>query len=183
MLTLDSDPIGARDTERGAQELLNEFYKAFFNGEEHISQISPSPVTFPICDLFFNQTQLPSPAGKPQIHTVLTDVRRVAGLLRRGEEQWWDRTHKLVTMECDLSIFVRTANQGAQDNSADFLCRKTADQVKEIFESQDRYALAQKGIRHPRILRGPLPVGTVGFQVRLLIMHCQLQYKIPRTGA
>jgi hypothetical protein len=183
MLTLDSDPVSARETERGAQEILNEFYKAFFNGTAHASQIAPTPVTFQVCDLFFNQTQLPKPGTRPQIHTVFTDVRRIAGLLRRGDEQWFDPTHKLVTAECDLSIFVRTANQGAQDNKTDFLCRKTADQVKEIFESQDRYALAQKGIRHPRVLRGPIPVGTVGFQVRLLIAHCQLQYKIPRTGA
>jgi hypothetical protein len=175
MLTLDSDQVGARETERGAQELLNEFYKAFFNGQPHATQIEPTPVTFPICDLFFNQTQLPAPADKPQLHTVFTDMRAV--------ERWWSSTEKLVTAECTLSIFVRTSNQGAEGNKADFLCRKTADQVKEIFQSQDRYALAQKGVRHPKVMRGPLPVGTIGFQVRLLIVSCELQYKIPRTGA
>lgn len=183
MLTLNSDPVGARETERNAEELLNEFYKTFFNGQPHTTQISPSPVTFPVCDLFFNQAQLPKLGTRPQIHTVFTDVRRIVGLLRGGSEQWYDRTHKLVTAECDLSIFVRVANDGAEGNEADFLCRKTADQVKEIFESQDRSALAQKGVTHPRVLRGPVPVGTIGFQARLLIVRCRLQYKIPRTGS
>lgn len=174
MLTLDKDPVSSRGTELKAQELLNEFYQAFFDGQPHASQIEPTPVTFPIVDLFFNQTQIPSPGNKPQLHTVFSEFR--------SRERWCDYAKKLVTADCTLSIFVRVANQGAEGNTADFLCRKTADQVKEIFQSQDRYALAQKGIRHPKVMRGPMPVGTIGLQVRLLIVTCQLQYKVPRLG-
>lgn len=175
MLTLDSEKVAPRETERVAQELLNEFYLAFFNGEPHDSQILPSPVTFPVCDLFFNQAQLPPVADKPQIHTVFTDFH--------NRERWVDTDSKLVTADCMLTIFVRASNAGAEGNKTDFLCRKVADQVKEIFQSQDRYALAQKGIRHPKVQRGPTPVATIGFQVRLLIVSCQLQYKVPRTGS
>lgn len=183
MLTLSKPAVAARDTELKLQELLNEFYKYFFTGTVHAAQLGQ--VTFPPCDLFFNQTQLPSPSTrnsqsgsdqpKPQIHTVFTDLRTT--------ERWLTADSKMVYANLMMSIFVRVANQGAQDNKTDFLCRKIADNLKEIFQSQDRYALAQKGIRHPRIPRGPVPLPTVGFQVRLLVVSCQLQYRIPRSGA
>jgi hypothetical protein len=172
-LALNSPKVSASETEKKLTELLNEFLKRYFNGQPHVSPLTNQNVTFPLCDLFFNQAQLPSPADKPQIHVAYTDVR--------PEERWLTAEKKLVTTKCTLSIFVRAANQGAVGNTADFLCRKTADQVKEIFQTQDRSALAQKNIRHPKVLRGPYAVGTIGFQVRLLIVTCELQYTLPRT--
>lgn len=173
-ITLTSDPVSARDTELKFEEALNAFYKTFFSGAPHDSQLG-SPVTFPDCDLYFNQAQLAAPAAKDQIHTVISDMR--------SRERWETHTTKLVFADATLSIFIRTANQGDQDNKTDHRNRKTADNVKEIFESQDRYALARCGIRHPKIQRGPAPLPTIGFQVRLIVLTCQLQYRIPRTGA
>jgi hypothetical protein len=165
--------IGASETERKAQELLYDYHRLFFNGEVHLSPLTGEYVVFPVTDVFFNQSQLPKEAVRGQVHYVFTEFR--------PREEWLDRTIKRVTTDCTISIFVRIANQGAQANKADHDCRRLADQVKEIFQAQDRSALAAKGIRHLKVLRGPVPVGTVGYQVRLIILGCQLQYKIPRT--
>lgn len=78
-MSLTTGPIIARQPERQFEELLNEFLKAYFNGVAHQSPLGD--VTFPLCDLMFNQADVPNPQSKPQIHTVFTGWR--------AEEEWW----------------------------------------------------------------------------------------------
>jgi hypothetical protein len=91
-LHLASDPIAARNTERRADELLNELFKTYFTGQPHQTHLGD--VTFPKCELYFNQASVRPPLGDgqtdnrqsgtgpvPQIHTVLTHIKKT--------EQWF----------------------------------------------------------------------------------------------
>lgn len=66
--------------ERRLEELLNEFFKAYFNGQPH--QSPTGDLTFLDCDRLFNQIDVPTPQAKPQIHTVFTHWRT--------ETRWWN---------------------------------------------------------------------------------------------
>ena len=171
MIPLTKDPVSARQTERKAQELLNEFLKDFFTGAPHASLLGA--VTFPLCDFFFNQATLPAPADKPQIHIVFTDIKTTA--------RWKDDTTKEVTADCLFTVFFRVANQGAAGNKSEFLCRSVADNFKELFQSDDRYALSRKGIHHARITRGPVALQATGYQARMAVLTCLLKYDVPRA--
>src|SRR5581483_3606133 len=257
--TLTSPPLSPRATERGAQELINEYLKRFFTGESHISHLGD--VTFPKCDLLFNQAKLPDPPAEngkrlPQIHTVIRIMRKhetwftngdlsqwdaevanpasgvsygrvenarieesVHGKLARiltgtdirwqadggdfVEQVWidtawetirtfagasalrwkringdyleqvligsdwqtvrtistasaiWDGAKILVEATAEFSFYVRVVAEGDDDAQSDFLCRGVADNLKELFESDSRFLLGAKGIRHPHIRSGP----------------------------
>jgi hypothetical protein len=158
MPPLTKPPITAAETERGLTEVLNELLKSNFTTT---------------VDLFFNQTQLPTDAPKPQIHTVFTEIR--------PKEDSYDNTKRIVTAEADIAFFVRVANKGALANKTDLECRKLADDLKQIFQSETRFDLARKNILHARIRRGPTPLPTIGFQVRMLIVTAKLRYYIAMT--
>lgn len=158
MSTLTSPPVSRNETERGLQEVLLEFLKSNFGDT---------------VDYFFNQTQLPADAPKPQIHVVFTDIR--------PKEDYYDRTTRIVVAETDLTFFARVANKGAQGNKSDHECRKLADDLKQLFQSAARYELARKNIRRARIRRGPTPLPTIGFQVRMLIVTAKVRYAIPMS--
>lgn len=172
MITLNKPAVSDRQTEKAVQELFNEFLGKFFTGTPHATL--RGPVTFPVVDLFFNQTQLPAPAAKPQIHIVFTDFRPIA--------RWADDTTKEVTTDSLFTVYFRAANQGATDNKSDFACRSVADNFKELFESEERYALARKGIRHSRIQSGPKALQATGYQARMLILLARIRYDVARSA-
>ena len=78
-MSLTTSAVTLRAPERRAQELLNEWLKLYFTGTPHLAPSGDA--TFPLCDLLFNQADLPSPVENPQLHTVFTDWR--------ATEQWW----------------------------------------------------------------------------------------------
>jgi hypothetical protein len=174
MPALAASKVDATESERHVQELLEEVLKSYFNGAEHPDPVTGEEIAFPACDLFYNQTSLPTPSpdGKSQIHTVFTDLRRRPERMQTPEE-------KLVEGDSVFSFFVRTANQGG-DNRSDFENRRIADLVKRIFQVGSRAALARKNIMHARISRGPVPLATVGYQARLLIIEGRVRYTVPR---
>lgn len=170
---LTSPALAPRATEKGLQKLLDEFWTLYFTGSPHASLLGP--VTFPVVDLFYNQATIEPPgAGRAQIHTVFTDFR--------PRESWWDKSVKLVQTKASLlTIFVRTINAGETDNSAEFLCRDVADNVKEILQDGDaRLLLESKGLRNCHLKSGPTPLPLSGFQLRVLLLSSDLRYFIPR---
>ena len=78
-MTLNSAPVAARATERRLQELLNELLRNTFDGNSHLSLLGDQ--VYPLCDLFFNQTEIAAPDANPQIHGVF--------LALRSSEIWW----------------------------------------------------------------------------------------------
>lgn len=170
MPTLTKPRVTARQTEKAVQELFNQLFKLYFTGVPHAAPLGT--VTFPLVDLFFNQTQLPTPATRPQIHVVFTDLK--------ARSQDWNATSKMMKQDGLFTIFVRCANAGSEGEKTDFLCRSVADNVKEIFETADDcYALARKGITHPKIVRGPQVLQATGYQARMMMLACGVRYFVP----
>jgi len=91
----------------------------------------------------------------------------------------WDGTKILVEAKATFSFYVRTANQGSGQRG-EHLCRKVSENLLELFQSDAPVELARRGIKHPRIISGPTPLSGAGFQVRLIVIGCQLRYFIPR---
>jgi hypothetical protein len=184
-LTLSSPPVDPIETERSVQELLNEFYKAYFSGADSVED---GPVSYPGsmietpdgeipfvgCNLAFNAT-MPD-MTKPVIHTVFTDLK--------PDRTWETSTAGIVTQRnyrvpACMTVYVRVQNKGQADGQSDFMARRVADQVRYLFESPTlRGAIAQKGITRARIVRGPLPQGFPGYQVRMMIVDYVLTYAI-----
>jgi hypothetical protein len=78
-----------------------------------------------------------------------------------------------------MTVYVRVQNKGQADGQSDFMARRVADQVRYLFESPTlRGAIAQKGITRARVVRGPLPQGFPGYQVRMMIVDYVLTYAI-----
>jgi hypothetical protein len=160
MIDLTSRKVTLERPEQAAQELFNELFKLELTGDNQ-------------ADLFFNQAQLPKEAPLPQIHTVWIDLR--------PREENVDPTQKRICVEADIMIYLRVANQGGAGMKNDFRCRELADKVRQIFQSPDRFALARRGIYRARIVRGPVPVATIGYQVRAIVLHCELRYLMSRS--
>lgn len=274
---LTKPPLAARETERRAQELFDEVLKSYFTGQPHQSPLGD--VTFPLCDLFYNQADITAPAGRPQIHLVFTSLRpqewwfasgktspllevlaRVASgvqynqttdghveevvngaLMRRLEGQnirwrvsgddlleevqdaggawslvrlipnatelvWsrsansyiestdqavmlrtlafgggWSGPAKLVVVDSLITVYIRTPFRGGDQQAADFLARKVADNFKEMLEGESRGDLAEKGVRHCRIQSGPVPLASTSHATRMLVFMCKWRYNVPRT--
>jgi len=89
--TLTTDPVSARAPERRAEELLNELLKSYFTGTPHQSPLGD--VTFPVCALHFNQTEIGDPeSGKPQIHAVFGEVVAQETWFCAGDLSPWEET-------------------------------------------------------------------------------------------
>lgn len=98
-LHLASDPIAARNTERRADELLNELFKTYFTGQPHQTHLGD--ITFPKCELYFNQVFVRPPldmdptssnsqcGSHTQIHTVLTHIKKTEQWFASGNLSDW----------------------------------------------------------------------------------------------
>lgn len=78
-MALNTLKLSARNTESRLAELLNEWFKKYFTGTPHIS--NQGDTTFPLVDLFFNQTQIDTPEDRPQLHFVFSRMQPT--------ETWW----------------------------------------------------------------------------------------------
>jgi hypothetical protein len=162
--------VSNTETERKAQEIIYAFYAFFFINTART--LAGAQVTFPALakeNYLFNQQQAQPLAAGPQIHTIFTDLRP----LQIGQ----DNTNKLIRNNAILTIYIRVANPSDGMQSADFECRFWSDALKQIFESGTQ-ALAQLGIHHTKIRRGPIPVPAAGTQTRMLVVTAQLQYTV-----
>lgn len=93
----------------------------------------------------------------------------------------WDGTKKLVTIGATILVFVRAVSNGENANDGDYLCRSVADNLRElIMDEESRAALTQKGFRRLRVLNGPTPMASSGYQTRLLTLDASLRYFTPR---
>lgn len=166
--TLTKPPLDAEQTEKRLRELLNQFGKFYFTGAPVAT--AGGARTFPECEMVFNANQ----AGmqKPTIHIAFFDMRPERRWEKEGEVQY--------TVEALLSIWVRVANRGDSFNKNDHLCAAIADALRWLLISpRDRAALAQKGILHVKVERGPIAQPAVGFQVRFLSVSARLRFAVP----
>lgn len=92
---LNVSPVSARGTEKTTQEILNAFVKQYFTGNPHPSKLGT--VTFPAVDIFFNQTDIPTPDDKAQIHFVFTNWRPT---------ETWFTSGPLTPFETELDRFL-----------------------------------------------------------------------------
>lgn len=168
---LSAPAISRVQTERKGQEILYAFYQYWFSGQEHL--LAGDQVTFPslsnACYLFNQQSANSAPNG-PQIHTVFTDLRP----LLEGKSS----AARLVKINAILTIYVKVANPSTGMQSADFEARLWADNLKRIFENGTQ-SLAQLGIHHVQLRRGPAPVPFPGIQARMLVVTAQFHYDSP----
>lgn len=162
--------IDAAETERRATELLNEFFKSYFDGAAH--DAGTGPLTFPACEIGFNQVT--PQMNLPLIHTVYASLRAThehqapAGVQKRRFQ-----------LDALLNIFVRVKNEGQAAVGADATCRTIASYLKLVFDSRlERKRLTQKGILHPVVQSGPTPQPFPAMQVRLLVVTMQLVYRL-----
>lgn len=87
---MNSAAISARNPERNAQELLDEWIKSYFTGNSHKSPMGD--VTFPEAVVLFNQTQLPQPDNKVQIHFVFSPPKLRETWEFNGKKSTWEST-------------------------------------------------------------------------------------------
>lgn len=164
-MPLESGAISQQETERKAQELLREFYLLFFTGSAVM--VAGASVTLPKCDFFYAVQAIPKASDKPQIHTVFTDWK---------PKQQFDGTTKRVHVDVTAQITVRVGEPGIGKENPDHMVRRVGDAVRQLFESE-KILLAQKGIRHCSVRRGPTALPISGMAARMLIVAMQFQYQ------
>lgn len=86
---LTQSKVSARLTERTVQELLYAWVSKYFTGAPHLSKLGD--VTFPLCDVLFNQTQIDDPSSRPQLHFVFTDFRPHETWFANGNLSVWKK--------------------------------------------------------------------------------------------
>ena len=167
---LSQAAVSNSETERRAQELLYAWYQLYFTGTP--VTLAGDTVTLPKLaktDYVFQQGPLRQPSATPQIQTVFIDLKPTYD--RAGEAN-------LVRAEVMASVTVSCAYPSSGDQKADHQARLVADALRRMFESE-RHAIAQKGIRHARVLRGPKPISTPLAATRLLMVRLELQFEAP----
>lgn len=167
---LSTPPVSNSETERKTQEAFYAFYRHWFSGAPRV--LAGATVTFPLLpneNYIFNQSQSVPPDKGAQVHTIFTDLRAITA----GQSG----ATKRVTNNALFTIYVRVRNPGEGMQSADYECRLWADALRQIFESGTQ-ALAQIGIHHTKIRRGPVVVPVPGLQTRMLVVSAQLQYEV-----
>ena len=162
---MEASPISQHETERKAQELLHEFYGCYFTGEAVM--LAGAEAILPRCDYFYAQQEVPKASEKPQIHTVFTGWKQSGTFT--GDV-------KLVRAGVTAQVIVRAGQPGSGGANPDHVARRVADAVRQIFESE-KILLAQKGIRHCKVDRGPVALQMLGMSARLLVISFQLQYQ------
>jgi len=158
-------PITFVEPERKLQEALNGWLKGYFDGQSHTIGNETLAEVFPVVELVFNQDDVPEKA-LPLVHWLFELQPR---------EEWKTQVDKLVTARFTASVFVRVGNGvGATTGKPEFLCRKVAELLRRVLSCSARYVLAQVGLHHVRVLRGPTPVVVAGYQSRLLVVGGEL---------
>lgn len=167
-MPLTKPAISPRDTEKKERELINEFLKQFFTGAPH-NDDAGQPVTFPLCEIAFNQTDIHT-LDKPLIHWNFVN--------RTSTEQPADAGMNIRT-DTISNVYAQVAAGGTADEQ-DHLCATVADNLKELLDSKQALLIAAKGIGHCRVVRGPVPMNLPGLRTRLLIVKARLEYVVPR---
>lgn len=126
MIALSSGPIQARGTERCADELLNELFKSHFTGNPHPALLGN--VTFPLCELYFNQASISAPEALPQIHTVLTKFK--------PSEQWF-AAGDLSAWVAELAEPIGGVNYGLTDSVGGCIEEAVAGKLCRRFPGED----------------------------------------------
>jgi hypothetical protein len=163
-MPLNSASISQNETERRAQELLHEFYGRFFTGV--VVQVAGESVTLPVCEYFYAVQSVPKASDKPQIHTVFFDWKPISQFSGSG---------KLVRAEVTAQVIVRAGQPGVSGQNPDHAVRRVSDAVRQLFESE-QVVLAQKGIHHCAVKRGPVTLPMAGMAARLMVVTMQFHY-------
>ncbi len=162
---LASPAISQQETERKATELVLEFLRLWFTGNP--VTIAGAATTLPPVTYHVGQSIVPQPSEFSQIHFV-QDVRPKSML--DGSDS------KLVRSALTLTFQVRTSKSGDKiAGAAGFENRRLADALKQVFESEKKL-LAQKGIHHLKVVRGPAELPSPLCLTRLLIVTGELSY-------
>ena len=170
-MSLDSAAVTGVETEKSVEELLNEFFTLYFNGQPF--QSPDGEQTFQVAKLAFQAGPLDfSAPTRAVIHTVFADMKPQKVFTSNVAV-------KEYVTPATLLIYVRVNNQGNKGRESDFMARRIGDEVKYLFESPGmRAAISQKGITHARVVRGPVPQPFPGYQVRILTVKVTLRYSI-----
>ncbi len=111
-----------------------------------------------------------------RIASTWSDVRTIS-----PANALWDGTKKLVTSPATLSIYVRAVNSGDTGEAVDHRVRKVAAHLVELLQRDDAHlALGPRGLRRFRIMNGPTPLASTGYQTRLLVATTTLRYFVPK---
>ncbi len=164
-MSLEADPISQQETERKAMELLLKFFRLFFTGTP--VAVSGDTETLPLCDLYWAVQTVPKASEKPQIHTVFLDWKA---------KEHFSGDRKLVRADVMAQIIVRVAEPGTDGKNPDHKAMRVADGLKRLFESE-KILLAQKGIHHCKVKRGPIALSINGMAARMLVVTFQLHYQ------
>lgn len=162
-MALTVDAVGAMEMERKVVEVLNAFYKTFFSNSP-ITLSSGREVTWPKLDIIFGQSEASIPTGVTQVHTIIGDMRPRSAPV--GDK-------KLMRVLTSLTQYVRVSQVNGP--KAEFQCRYIADCMRLLWESE-KILIAQKGLRHARVTRGPVAIAAPVAQTRLLVVNVEVHY-------
>lgn len=167
-MPLNKPAISPRDAENKERELINEFLRMFFTGAPHQDDAG-SAVTFPLCAIEFNQTD---------VHTLSTPLIHWNFVTRRCTEQrgLGGMNIKTDTMS---NVYVQVA-AGGTGNQSDHTCAEVASHLKELLDSKQTLLIAAKGIGHCRVISGPVPMNLPGLRTRMLVVKARIEYEVPR---
>lgn len=166
-MPLTKPAVSPRNAENKERELINEFLRLFFTGSAH-NDDDGHPVTFPLCAVEFNQTD---------VHTLEIPLIHWNFVTRVSTQQPGENGTNVKTDSVN-NVYVQVAGAG-NNNASDHLCAEVASHLKELLGSSQKVLLAAKGIQHCRVMRGPTPMNLPGLRTRLLVVKTRIEYEIP----
>lgn len=177
----------AHEVERRAQELLDEWLAHYFSGQEFQSIAangSAVPKTYQRADIRFGTYAPGENAVLPVIHTVLADRRdgpgeSVGNGLQIHHGTWtWNtlvRVHpQQPARPVDSADLTRSAKLAAEQ-----LCRRLADQFRDLLSGPDAADLILKGIGEPTVINGPREIQGGAWFIRQIVWSAKVGFHVP----
>lgn len=181
-LSEEGTTAGEEELERRAQMLWNAFLKTYLTGSAVDLADGAGGVmskTFEAVHLLYGTQSPPKEITLPILHMIVADRRQ----LRRDRVAGAYQVKEAITR----NLLVRVPSQAAPESTADevpkadLLCRKVADQVRWLLNSDEVQSLALKGVGKVEVVNGPREIAAGAWHMRQIVTTEEWNYEIRRN--
>lgn len=177
----------ANEVDRRAQELLDEWLAHYFSGVEFQSLAADGSTfgkTYERAEIHFDTYSPGDNAVLPVIHTILADRRDGPGQSVGNGLQFHTGTWTWNTfVRVHPQQPARPADGGDLERSArakaEQLCRRIADQFRDLVSGPDARDLVLKGIGNPAVLNGPRVIPGGAWFIRQIVWSATVSFHVP----
>lgn len=172
---------GEEELERRTQELWHVFMTTYFTGDPvAVADGSGGTVqkTFPALELLYETDTVPATISTGVLHMAVADRRvqrrdRISGGL-------------LLTEQISRNWIVRVPSQADPENTSDAAaaasaereCRRVSDLVRWLLESDEKQALALKGITQVEVSNGPRSIAAGAWHMRQMLTTERIRHHV-----